>query len=262
MARVAELAGATSSAEGALMATAQVRKVQPRGSKIARSRVVWMVFAAVILTGAAVDVVLMAVSGMLSGVVDQVAHLSSGVVIGSGVVLLAVAIPGGRWEARRLWQAHLVRVRQRRIVALTPLADLLRVSPLDFGRVTVQTLHDLTPADFERAMGEVLAAHNYRAVERTGGTGDLCADLTAVAPDGKHIVVQCKRYAADHHVTSPEIQQFLGMVLVHHRVPLGLYLTTSSYTPAARKLSQEHHDRLRLLDGEQVVAMVRELAVR
>jgi restriction endonuclease Mrr len=45
-------------------------------------------------------------------------------------------------------------------------------------------------------------------------------------------------------------------------VPYGLYVTTSSYTTPALKLAQEHRDRVRLVDGPQLVAMARALAVR
>jgi len=73
-------------------------------------------------------------------------------------------------------------------------------------------------------------------------------------------VVQCKRYAPGHAVGSPAIQQFIGMVAVHHRAALGLFVTTSTYTQPARTLASQHREYLQLLDGHQVAQLM--LAVR
>jgi HJR/Mrr/RecB family endonuclease len=220
----------------------------------------------IVVVSAALGVVVLAATGILEAglgaAARQMAALPHTVFVGGGLLVLVVALPAGAWEAGHLRRLHQQRTRQRRIMQLTPLGRLLGLSPLDFERATVATLYALTPGDFERAVGLILGGHQYTTVQHTGGPHDLCADLAAVTPDGKRIVVQCKRYALGHHVTVREMQQFLGMVIVHHRVPYGLYVTTSSYTPPALKLAQEHRDRVRLVDGPQLVAMARALAVR
>ena len=56
------------------------------------------------------------------------------------------------------------------------------------------------------------------------------------------MVVQCKRYAPDNLVGSPVIQSFIGMVKIHHKADLGIFVTTSGYTLPAMNLAKEHAD--------------------
>lgn len=182
-------------------------------------------------------------------------------VAGAALLLLAVALPIGGFELRHIARVRRARVRARQIARLAPLAHHLGVSPLALGRVTVETLHALSPGAFECACASLLALQGYRDVEHTGGPGDLAADVTCRDHRGHRVVAQCKRFAASHHVGSGEIQKFLGMIVVHHQARTGLFLTTSSYTPAAVELAHAHADRVRLFDGPQVVAMIRAHAV-
>jgi restriction system protein len=211
---------------------------------------------------AAIGVVTLVVTGLVASVEADARGLPSGTLAGVALLVLALAIPTGRWELRNAMRVYRARERERQIARLAPLASLLGVSPLVLDRVTVETLYGLSPSTFERAMGELLALRGYREVVRTGGPGDLAADLACRDRKGQRVVAQCKRFAPSHHVGSGEIQKFLGMIVVHHQARMGLFLTTSSYTSNATKLAQHHADRVRLVDGPQLVAMVRELAVR
>jgi restriction system protein len=146
-----------------------------------------------------------------------------------------------------LWQASRARAEQAR------LAELARLR-------TLNGLLALSPTDFEHAVGKMLTWYGYRNVARTGGAGDLAADLTCTAPDGRKTVVQCKRYTPGNSVNSPTIQSFIGMVTVHHRAQLGLFVTTSSYTRPALDLAQQHHSYIQLVSGDQLVAMMQRYA--
>ena len=123
-----------------------------------------------------------------------------------------------------------------------------------------RTLNDLlllTPTQFEYAVMELLRAWGYREVRHTGGGGDLAADLTCRTPDGSdRVVVQCKRYAPGKAVGSPEVQLFIGMLTVHHRAQVGIFVTTSSYTRPALALAQQHN--LRMIDGAQLAAYLQQ----
>lgn len=125
---------------------------------------------------------------------------------------------------------------------------------------TLDGLLALSPTQFELAVGDCLRAQGYREMRHTGGAGDLAADLTCRAPDGRTTVVQCKRYAPQHAVGSPEIQQFLGMMTIHHRAQLGIFVTTSSFTQPARALAQQHQPYLALVDGTQLASMLQAIA--
>jgi restriction system protein len=69
--------------------------------------------------------------------------------------------------------------------------------------------------------------------------------------------VQCKRYAPDNLVGSPVIQSFIGMVKIHHKADLGIFVTTSGYTLPAMNLAKEHADYLRLIDGPDCAEQMR-----
>jgi restriction system protein len=121
---------------------------------------------------------------------------------------------------------------------------------------TLAGLRALEPEGFESAVGELLRALGYGEVAHTGGGGDLCADLTCATARGELVVVQCKRYGVRRRVSSPEIQQFLGMMTIHHRAQRGLYVTTSSYTRQALALAQRHAPAIELIDGERLVELM------
>lgn len=169
-----------------------------------------------------------------------IAHLlRTNVFVGMLLTLLVLLALGGGiggfvwWRIRRRAQV-LARIRTRN--------DLLR----------------LTPTQFEHAVMELLRAWGYRDLRHTGGGGDLAADITGRTPDGAQaVVVQCKRYAPGHTVGSPEVQMFIGMLAVHHRAQVGMYVTTSSYTQPALALGQQHH--LRMIDGAQLAASIQQM---
>jgi HJR/Mrr/RecB family endonuclease len=115
---------------------------------------------------------------------------------------------------------------------------------------TLDDLLALTPTQFERIIGELLQTLGYTQVKHTGGAGDLAADLTCRAPDGRSVVVQCKRYARKNPVGSPEVQKFIGMMAVHHRADTGIFVTTSSFTQPAQDLCKRHG--IRAITGEEL----------
>ena len=130
-------------------------------------------------------------------------------------------------------------------------------TPADLLPMTSSALLRLNPTEFEEFIGIVLEAMGmeYTHIQRIGGSGDHGADLYARNTFGLPIIVQCKRYAADNHVDSPDMQRFLGSV-VHYRAAYGWFITTSSFTEPARRFAAMHSERIRLLDGEQLLALL------
>lgn len=114
---------------------------------------------------------------------------------------------------------------------------------------TVNELYKLSPTEFETAVATLLQNLGYSNTHRVGGSGDLSVDVEGTDANGQKIIAQCKRYAPQHHVGSPEIQQFIGMAYTHHCVAPGnaLYFTTASYSAPAIALAAQHH--IVLVDG-------------
>jgi restriction system protein len=197
----------------------------------------------------------------------SVAPVDYAVLIGFGVVA-AIAVGVLAWsiatlavqksaEARRRAQAYAAEAArfqhmQAKAAEAARQAHLARLRTLD-------GLLSLSPTEFEEAVAQMLAAHGYRNVQRTGGAGDLAADLVGTAPDGRKTVVQCKRYAPDNLVGSPVLQTFIGMVTVHHRAGLGLFVTTSGFTQPAIQLARDHSNYITLIDGPQVAERMQRL---
>jgi hypothetical protein len=111
----------------------------------------------------------------------------------------------------------------------------------------------LTPDQFELAVGDLLGEIGYAQIRRTGGPGDLGADLVCRDAAGHRVVVQCKRYAPEKRVGSQALQTFIGMVTVHHRAQRGIFVTTSEFTGPAIELAREHG--ILLIDGQALVSL-------
>lgn len=110
----------------------------------------------------------------------------------------------------------------------------------------------LTPAEFEQAVADLCRRDGCRNVTVVGGAGDLAADVLATAPDGRRVLVQCKRYAAGSPVRSPEVQRVGGTYAVVHRAQLAIVVTTSSFTTAATGYARTAG--IRLVNGRELAA--------
>ncbi|MET8947256.1 restriction endonuclease [Streptomyces sp. NPDC004542] len=95
--------------------------------------------------------------------------------------------------------------------------------------------YDVLDADeFEQAIAALCERDGCSQVEVVGGAGDLGADVLAVTPDGRRVVIQCKRYGDTHRVGSEELQRFGGTCFTVHEADVAVLVTTSDFTaPAA-----------------------------
>jgi restriction system protein len=95
----------------------------------------------------------------------------------------------------------------------------------------------MNPREFEDAIAYLCARDGCQDARRVGGAGDLGKDVTAIAPDGRRIVIQCKRYGPSNKVGSQEAQRFGGTCFAVHRADVAAVVTTSVFTrPAAQYL--------------------------
>ncbi|MFF3891375.1 restriction endonuclease [Streptomyces sp. NPDC001914] len=93
--------------------------------------------------------------------------------------------------------------------------------------------HVMDPRQFEDAIAYLCHRDGCRDARRVGGAGDLGADVTAIAPDGRRIVIQCKRYGPTTNVGSPDLQKFGGTCYAVHGAQVAAVVTTSRFTKPA-----------------------------
>ncbi len=91
----------------------------------------------------------------------------------------------------------------------------------------------LSPEEFEEATAALCVRDGCSHVEVVGGAGDLGADVLALSPDGRRIVIQCKRYSDDNKVGSQDLQRFGGTCFTVHEADVALVVTTSEFTAPA-----------------------------
>lgn len=88
----------------------------------------------------------------------------------------------------------------------------------------------MSPDEFEEAVAWLCRRDGCSDVEVTGGAGDLGADVVATAPDGRRVVIQCKRYSPDHKVGSQDLQRFGGTCFAVHGAHTAAVVTTGGFT--------------------------------
>jgi restriction system protein len=115
--------------------------------------------------------------------------------------------------------------------------------PLEGGGVvlTGDTLdYDGLDADeFEQAIAALCERDGCSQVDVVGGAGDLGADVLAVAPDGRRIVIQCKRYGDNNRVGSQDLQRFGGTCYTVHEADVAAIVTTSDFTAPAVEYAEQ-----------------------
>ncbi|MFE4050039.1 restriction endonuclease [Streptomyces sp. YIM B13518] len=114
------------------------------------------------------------------------------------------------------------------------------VLPTVVAPVAPGVAHDaLSPDEFEAAIADLCVRDGCARVEVVGGAGDLGADVTALTPDGRRLVVQCKRYGEDNKVGSQDLQRFGGTCFTVHEADVALVVTTSDFTAPAVEYAEQ-----------------------
>lgn len=119
--------------------------------------------------------------------------------------------------------------------------DAIAADTIDSDAIAPDALdYDALDADaFEEAVAALCERDGCTGVEVVGGAGDLGADVLAVTPDGRRMVIQCKRYGVEHRVGSEELQRFGGTCYAVHEAEVAVLVTTSDFTaPAAEYADQ------------------------
>ena len=144
---------------------------------------------------------------------------------------------------------EIMRVAHRQIDAslAQELLDRIRAAPPDF---------------FERLIVNLLlsmgfggsAADAGRAIGRSGDDGvDGVIDQDALGLD--RVYLQAKRYANGNNIGPGAIRDFFGS-LDRHKATKGLFVTTSTFSVAARETADFLSKRIVLIDGEQLTKLM------
>ncbi|TCR16079.1 restriction endonuclease [Streptomyces sp. BK205] len=145
-------------------------------------------------------------------------------------VLLAAA--GIGWMVWRLWRTdRLLRSRD---------AAWRRQEEIAAGQRTLAAIDAMSGTDFEEVVAELCRRDGCTQVSRVGGTGDNGADVLGRLPDGRTMVIQCKRYAPHRTIASREVRDLLG-AKVHFTADVAIFVATTRFSPQAEAFAVKHH---------------------
>jgi len=118
-----------------------------------------------------------------------------------------------------------------------------------------ERLSRLSPAQFERVVGEFLNAKGFSNVRITGRTGDDGIDGEGEVPFVRvKVAFQAKRYAPGNNVGIEPVQRLGGSMT--NRFDRGIFITTSSFSQAASGWVEETHAPITLVNGSDLVTQM------
>ncbi|MGR8012065.1 restriction endonuclease [Streptomyces hypolithicus] len=97
----------------------------------------------------------------------------------------------------------------------------------------------MDPDSFEQAVAALCERDGCVDIEVVGGAGDLGADVVATTPDGRRIVIQCKRYGPLNKVGSQDVQRFGGTCFAVHEAHIAAVVTTGEFTQPAADYAEQ-----------------------
>jgi restriction system protein len=142
-------------------------------------------------------------------------------------VLVAAMVGGTGWA---LLRAHRRAVGQDRAWRAQEEARARELSMAEVDALSWQ--------DFEAYVADLCRRDGCTKVVVSGKSGDLGADVLGYLPDGRKLVVQCKKYAPHRSVGSQDMQKFVGTARLEHGADVALFVTTGrTFTKAALGLA-------------------------
>ncbi|RFC78292.1 restriction endonuclease [Streptomyces sp. AcE210] len=144
------------------------------------------------------------------------------------LIVLATAVAGTTgWG---LWRAHRAAVGQDRQWRAQEEAKARELSMTEVDALSWQ--------DFEHYVADLCRRDGCTKIVVSGKSGDLGADVIGLLPDGRKLVVQCKKYAPHRSVSSQDMQKFVGTARPEHGADVALFVTTCrTFTKAAHGLA-------------------------
>ncbi|OXY99231.1 restriction endonuclease [Streptomyces diastatochromogenes] len=107
------------------------------------------------------------------------------------------------------------------------------------GRRTLAEVDAMTGTEFEELVAALCRRDGCTGVRRVGGAHDNGADVVGRLPDGRTMVIQCKRYAPSSTIASRELRDLLG-AKVHFRADVAVFVTTTRFSRPSERFAVEH----------------------
>jgi restriction system protein len=127
-------------------------------------------------------------------------------------------------------------------------------------RELLERIQAAPPDFFERLVVKLLAkifgsgADAGRAIGRAGDNGvDGVIDQDEVGLE--QIYIQARRYAIGNNIGADAIRDFFGALNLH-KATKGIFVTTSAFSPLARRTAELLSRRIVLIDGEQLTKLM------
>lgn len=105
-------------------------------------------------------------------------------------------------------------------------------------RVDLSEVDVMTGVEFEEHVAMLMRVNDYTAVTVVGGADDGGADVLGRAPDGREVVVQCKRW--NHPVPPNDVRAFIGVLHSGYEGYEGIFVSSSGFTRAAAAQGEGH----------------------
>ncbi|MFF4805302.1 restriction endonuclease [Streptomyces sp. NPDC001351] len=100
------------------------------------------------------------------------------------------------------------------------------------GHRSLAEVDAMSGTEFEELVAALCRRDGCREVRRVGGSGDQGADVVGRLPDGRAMVVQCKRYTPSAVIASREVRDLLGSK-VHFGADVAVFVTTTRFSRQA-----------------------------
>ncbi|MFD8079259.1 restriction endonuclease [Streptomyces sp. NPDC059718] len=107
------------------------------------------------------------------------------------------------------------------------------------GHRTLAEVDAMSGTEFEDLVAQLCRRDGCLEVRRVGGSGDNGADVVGRLPDGRTMVIQCKRYTPSSAIASRELRDLLG-ARVHFRAEVAIFVTTTRFSRPSQAFALEH----------------------
>ena len=107
------------------------------------------------------------------------------------------------------------------------------------GHRTLAEVDAMSGTEFEELVADLCRRDGCTEVRRVGGSGDNGADVRGRLPDGRTMVVQCKRYTPSSAIASRELRDLLG-AKVHFKADVAVFVTTTRFSRPSVAFAVEH----------------------